>query len=201
LRMVRSVDEQVYVAEERRAVLLCELEKGKTLRDVESQLYGREGDKIWVSEHLGPYFDENGQFMYYEGVVIDITAKKKAEADTALAYALVQNTMDAITDFVVVVDLDGNIIVANKAFDTELGAAVGSGRVLTFVDDIKGPLAMFRHLVQNAPEQTRPLRQHCRVPGYAEELDARVSPFIVSDGDLMGAVIVMRPVDCRCQTE
>jgi len=141
--------------------------------------------------------------MYYEGVVINITAKKKAEGDSALAYALVQHTMNAITDFVVVVDLDGNIIVANKAFDTELGAAAGStgaGRVLSFVDDAKGPLAMFRRMTQNAPEQLHPLRQHCRIPGYAEELDATVSPFITPEGGLMGAVIVMRSVDCYCQT-
>lgn len=193
LRMVHSVDEQVYVEEGRRETLLKELKKGKTLRDVESQVYGRDGNRLWVSEHLALHFDENGRFLYYEGVVINITAKKKAETDRALAYALVQTTMDAITDFVVVVDLDDNIIVANKAFEAELGAIVGAQRVFSFVDEVKGPLAMFRQMVQNTPEQVHPLRQYCRVSGYDEELDANVSSFISPEGELVGAVIVMRP--------
>jgi len=201
IRMGHSVDERVYVEEGRRAALLHELQQGKTLRSVESQIYGCEGDTIWVSEHLGPYFDENGQFMYYEGVVINITARKKAEDDRALAYALVQHAMDAIADFIVVADLEGNIIATNKAFDTELDAAVRiteAGRVLSFVNDAQGPLAMFKHMAQSAPEQSRSLRQHCRVPGYVEELDATASPYTAPDGELMGAVIVMRSVDCYC---
>jgi len=197
LRTVHSVAEQVYVEEGRHEALLHELKTGQTLRDVESQVYGCDGDRLWVSEHLGPHFDENGRFLYYEGVVINITAKKKAEADKALAYALVQTTMDAIADFVVVVDLDGNIIVANKAFEAELGAVVGAQRVFSFADDVKGPLAMFRHMVQNTPGQVHPLRQHCRVSGYAEELDVTVSPFTSPEGELVGAVLVMRPVSGR----
>ena len=194
LRMARSVDEQVYVEEGRRKILLDKLEKGEMLQDVESQIYGCEGDRIWVSEHLGPHFDENGQFMYYEGVVINITAKKKAEADSALAYALMQNTMDAIADFVVVVNFEGNIIVANKAFDAMLGVPVETSRTLSFMDEATSPLAEFKQMAQNASGHIRPLRRRCRVPGYDTELDTTVSPFIIPEGELLGVVLVMRPV-------
>jgi hypothetical protein len=53
-------------------------------------------------------------------------------------------------------------------------------------------------MVQNTPEQVHPLRQYCRVSGYDEELDANVSPFTSPEGELVGAVIVMRPVSGRC---
>ena len=195
LRMVRDVDEQVYVEGGRHAALLAELKKGKILRDVESQVYGHEGNKLWLSEHLRPHFDDDGQFLYYEGVVIDITAKKKAEADSALAYALAQNTMDAIADFVVVVDLADNIIVTNKAFAAEFSVSAGEGHIFSFVEEATSPLAAFRRMMQSASGQVQALRQRCHVPGYAMELDASVSPFTTPDGELVGAVIVMRPVN------
>ena len=194
LRLVHSVDEQVYQDEGRRAFFVSELEKGKSLRDMESQVYGRDGDRIWVAEHLAPHFDENGDFSYYEGVVINISDKKQAEADRALAYSLVQNTMDAIADFVAVVDLEGNIIIANKTFELELGEAAGLRRTLIFDSggEYGDPMEEFRATVAAAPQEGPKIRRKCRIKGYDSLLDVKVSPYIVADGEIAGAVLVMR---------
>ena len=195
LRLVHSLDEQVYVEEGRRSELLMQLEEGKTLRDEESQVYGRDGDKIWVAEHLAPNFDENGQFSHYEGVVINISDKKQAEADKELAYSLMQNTMDAIIDYVAVTDIEGNVIIANKAFERELGNAIGTRRMLCFKDSKESPFAKFREgLNEKACTLTHKVRGRCMVEGYDIPLDVSISCYTAPDGEVVGAVFVMRPV-------
>lgn len=195
LRTVRSIDEQVYVEPGRRAELIAQLSQGKELRDMESRIYGRDGDLIWVAEHLAPHFDADGNLAQYEGVVINISDRKKAEADRNLAYSLVRNTMDAILDFVVVTDLESNIIVANQAFEREVLLPAGTEAVLRLASDPDQIVARMAHALEDDPLGSgKTVRGTCRVVGCDLLLDTRVSRYRTSEGEVLGAVFVMRPV-------
>jgi len=45
----------------------------------EEQLYRKDGSKIWVSVNARPTFDETGNLIGIEGIILDITEQKKSE--------------------------------------------------------------------------------------------------------------------------
>ncbi|MEZ4546307.1 MAG: PAS domain S-box protein [Thermodesulfobacteriota bacterium] len=54
-------------------------EKGSQLRELESSWYKKDGSIVNVIESVRAISDKNGNFLYYEGTVTDITERKKAE--------------------------------------------------------------------------------------------------------------------------
>ena len=201
LRLVSSIDDQVYVDTGRRQELLQLLQKGDEVTNFESQVYGRDGDLLWVAEHLAPNFDENGVLQHYESVIINITDRKQAEAAMHLAYSMAQNTVDAIADYITVTDLDGNIIMSNKAFEHGLAKHTG-------VDAVFRPCACTHTDISGAPGENlfeqflkdvrrNPTGRHekrgkiCIAP-LPFVLDTTISQYSAPSGDIVGAVFVMR---------
>ncbi|MDB9524957.1 PAS domain S-box protein [Oscillatoria sp. CS-180] len=75
-----NVQQQLYVAPERRREFVQALNQNGSVTDFESQVYKRDGTVIWISENARSVFDRQGDFLYYEGTVEDITKRKEAEA-------------------------------------------------------------------------------------------------------------------------
>ena len=199
LRHVHSVDDQIYATEGFRESFLAKLTEGAILSDLESQVYGKDGDILWVTEHIAPHFDENGKIMHYEGVVIDISDKKRAENERNIAYSLMQITMDSILDYVAVVDMDGNIIFANKSFERDLGKAVGEQRKVNFDPSEDCPFRRFRSFADEGNEigSDFQVRGQCTIEGCPETLGISITPFVSEQGDLLGAVLLMHVVGER----
>jgi len=45
--------------------------------DFESQIYRQDGSVIWISESARKVRDATGAFLFYEGIVRDITARNQ----------------------------------------------------------------------------------------------------------------------------
>src|SRR5690606_2027298 len=60
--------------------------------DFESEVFCRDGSRIWISEHAHAVRDSEGVLLYYEGTVENITERRQHEAE--LEY---QATHDALT--------------------------------------------------------------------------------------------------------
>ena len=56
-----------------------EMETSGTVRDFESQLKNLNGRIIWVSDTAHAVKDDEGQILYYDGSLEDITERKEAE--------------------------------------------------------------------------------------------------------------------------
>lgn len=195
LRLAHSMDAQLYVDKGRRAEFLADLRQGRKVRDAESQVYGRDGDIIWISEHLTPMLDDKGNLSFYEGIVIDITARKRAFQEKALALSLLRNTVDAIADLVVVCDLDGNIILVNSSFEKNVEQAPGSKQNLRAMLCGKGN-CLFQAFLDNMGAEhnkNEALRGSLHLLGCDQPLEASLSPYLAPEGEVMGAVFVMRP--------
>lgn len=79
IQTITDVAQQLYVNPKRRQTLNeLTLEYG-TARNFESQVYHKDGRIIWISETQHAVYDQQGNFLYFEGVVEDISARKKAE--------------------------------------------------------------------------------------------------------------------------
>jgi PAS domain S-box-containing protein len=98
-----------YIDPTRRQEFIRLLEEQETITGFESQIYRKDGSAVWVSENARAVRDENGNLLYYEGTVLDITKRKKAEAEVIEAHDRLAATMDAIPELLFDVDRFGCI--------------------------------------------------------------------------------------------
>lgn len=68
-----NMEEQVYVNPDRRTELKNLLQSNGYAKGFETEFYKKDRSKIWVSMNVRAIYDERGNFIFYEGTVIDIT--------------------------------------------------------------------------------------------------------------------------------
>ncbi|MEG4022452.1 EAL domain-containing protein [Microcoleus sp. S13C4] len=76
---IQDIDRQLYLDPNRRVEFLRAIEKHGFVSEFESQVYRADGTTIWVSENGRAVRDPDGNLLYYEGTVEDITLRKIAE--------------------------------------------------------------------------------------------------------------------------
>jgi len=83
---------QLYVDPVRRQAFRRLLEECDAVRGFESQVYRADGGVVWISENARAVRDADGRLLHYEGTVIDVTARRRAEAaereEAEVAHAL-----------------------------------------------------------------------------------------------------------------
>ena len=77
---VNDIARQLYVAPGRRRQFVELMEQQGRLIDFESAVFRKDRSIVWISENVRAVRDALGKVLYYEGTVIDITKRKKAEA-------------------------------------------------------------------------------------------------------------------------
>ena len=78
-KKITEIERQVYVFPHRWEELKMAIEKEGYVSGFESQVYRQDGKIIWISEGASAVRDRDGNLLYYEGIVTDITARKQAE--------------------------------------------------------------------------------------------------------------------------
>ncbi|MEN9260258.1 MAG: PAS domain S-box protein, partial [Thermostichus sp. HHBFW_bins_43] len=79
IRELTDIEHRLYVDPRRRQAFVRELETVGSISRFESQVYRKDGSIIWISENARAVRDPQGQILYYEGFVEDITERKKVE--------------------------------------------------------------------------------------------------------------------------
>jgi diguanylate cyclase (GGDEF)-like protein/PAS domain S-box-containing protein len=110
----------LYVDPDERAPLLETLEQHGSVSGLEYQIRRRDGAVIWVGQHARVVRAKDGEILYYEGALLDITARKQAELELARSEerfrSLVQHT-----DVGVFANQNGYYTYTNDAFARILG--------------------------------------------------------------------------------
>jgi len=65
----------LYVAQGRREEFKTLMREHGRVTDFESEVYRRDGSSIWISEHAHVVYSPQGEPLYYEGTVEDVTAQ------------------------------------------------------------------------------------------------------------------------------
>jgi PAS domain S-box-containing protein len=95
--MVRA--ESLYVDPERRRQFQTLIEREGVIKDFESEVHCADGTTIWINENARVIKDETGKPLYYEGVVRDITDRRRAEAELQQATASAEAANRAKSEF------------------------------------------------------------------------------------------------------
>ncbi|CAN1212832.1 histidine kinase [Tumidithrix helvetica PCC 7403] len=81
---ITNIGHQLYVSPNRRQEFIDLVRVHKTISNFESQIYRRDGTKIWISENVRAIHNEEGELVGFEGTVQDITQRKRAEEEVKL---------------------------------------------------------------------------------------------------------------------
>ncbi|NEP13352.1 MAG: urea ABC transporter substrate-binding protein [Symploca sp. SIO2C1] len=76
---ITNIQEQLYLNPSRRSLFSLLLQDNGTVVDFESQIRRKDGSITWISENARAVRDNEGNLLYYEGTVEDITKRKQAE--------------------------------------------------------------------------------------------------------------------------
>jgi len=82
----------------------------------ERQVRAADGRLVWLRVSASLVLDDEGEPALIRGVWLDVTALKEAEAERESSYSLLQATLDATADGILVVDLEGRINTYNRPF-------------------------------------------------------------------------------------
>lgn len=186
---LRDIAMQYHDAPGRWTQLVRRLETEHELVRVRSGVLGRDGDLIWVSEHLRAIPDDKGGIAFIVGVVVDITEAKEAEENLSVTLNLLHQTIDSLPAPLVLTDMEHNIILHNKPFAdhfTRNGSLEGCRLADVLPDAILSQCRRAFETFALAPE----------TPATASSPDAAstviVSPYKGPQGDLIGALFLFR---------
>lgn len=76
---ITNIDQQIYVDPECSVEFKRRLEQDDQITGFEYRTYQKDGDIIWVSESTRAVRDNRGKLLYYEGILQDITDRKRRE--------------------------------------------------------------------------------------------------------------------------
>jgi PAS domain S-box-containing protein len=75
---ISDIARLLYVNPNRRAEFIRLMREKGIVKEFEAQIYQKDGSIIWISENARAVKDAQGNILFYEGMVEDITARKEA---------------------------------------------------------------------------------------------------------------------------
>ncbi len=82
IESIGDIERQLYVNPQRRDDFVALMECDGVVTGFESEIYRKDGSVIWISESARAVRNEQDNIEYYEGTVVDISQRKRAEALT-----------------------------------------------------------------------------------------------------------------------
>jgi PAS domain S-box-containing protein len=79
MKSITNIGEQLYVDPEKRSEFRHLLEKQDAVKGFEYRCYCKDGSIIWIQIDARAVRDSSGNLLYYEGIVQDITERKRRE--------------------------------------------------------------------------------------------------------------------------
>jgi diguanylate cyclase (GGDEF)-like protein/PAS domain S-box-containing protein len=79
IKAISNIKTQLYVNPERRNEYKRLLKNNEIIENFESEMYRKDGNKIWTSMNVRAARDEAGNILYFEGTIENITQRKQTE--------------------------------------------------------------------------------------------------------------------------
>jgi PAS domain S-box-containing protein len=196
LSAVNTAD--VYVDPEERVRWQALMEREGVVRDFEEQVRRYDGTVIWLNDTARAVRDEQGQVLYYEGSLEDITERKKFEEEIRrqkeyFEALFVNSPVAALT-----ADLDANVVswnpMAEKLFGYTQEEVIGQN-----VDELVANDPRIREEALNYTKQVltegrvQAVTKRTRKDGSLVDVEVQGLPVIVA-GELVGYIAIYHDI-------
>ncbi|MBJ6800109.1 SpoIIE family protein phosphatase [Geomonas propionica] len=137
---------QMIHEEDRPAVtsLTEELRAGKEIPSVEHRIRHKDGSLRWVINTVVPRYSEQGELIAYDGLISDISERKRAEESLRVQSA----ALEAAANAIVITDRNGIVLSVNEAFTRMTGYTLAEsvGRDLSFLKSDRHDAELYQDL-------------------------------------------------------
>ena len=106
----RNLEHEGHEPDHPRSQFLEAMEKHGEIMGLESAWRQKDGNTLFVRESARTIRDAQGQILYYDGTVEDITERKQAEDALAASEAELRTLFAGMNDVVIIYDIDGRYI-------------------------------------------------------------------------------------------
>lgn len=132
---------EFYANPDDRSLFLARMDAGNGSVDgFDTRMKRADGQVIWVSTASHFLYDATGAVVGIEGIIRDITERKRTEAELANGSYLVQALLDASSDATMLFDLDGTLLALNsvmaKRFKKQQEDVIGTSLWDMFPPDV-----------------------------------------------------------------
>ena len=138
IKRVTDIGRQIYVnPQERARSNEIANENGGLIQHFELEAYRKDQQKIWISLNRRSINDENGEPLYWEGSVEDITERKRAENALRESEERYRDLVENAHDIIYSHDLEGNYTSINKAGEAITGYTVAEALQMSLKDTVE----------------------------------------------------------------
>jgi PAS domain S-box-containing protein len=113
---ISDIARLLYVDPNRRAEFIKLMREQDVVQNFEAQIYRKDGSIIWISENARAVRDAQGQLLFYEGMVEDITARKEAEEKLRFSEMRFRSIWQKSFEGMRLTDEHGIMLAVNPAF-------------------------------------------------------------------------------------
>jgi PAS domain S-box-containing protein len=110
-----------YVKPEDRKTFQGLVEKLGFAKDFEVECKKKNGERITILLTAEAKRDQDGEIIGYEGIIIDITDRKRMEKELKEANGFLMKLIESSVDGIIVTTMKGNILIFNKGAENILG--------------------------------------------------------------------------------
>ena len=198
---VTNIEGQLFVAPEARREMLALVEARGEISGFETRLRKKDGTALWAAISGRAVRDEHGALRHFEGLCVDITARKQAETALHEARNALDNIINSMPSVIAGVDAQGRVTQWNNRARaaTGLTAQAARGRPLAEV------LPRFAPHLAGLPEalaQGRPLaKDKIDVSTDDGQHYAELMVFPLEAGGPSGAVVRIDDITERVRME
>jgi PAS domain S-box-containing protein len=196
----RNIEEEGFLPDYPRTRFKVLIEKEGEIRDFEAVWTRQDGTSIVARENARIVRDGQGNVLYYEGTVQDVTELERAEQALQQSEAVSRALLDVTTDRALLFDVDGTLIAINetgaKAFHRTPEELIGRN----IYDLLPHDLAETRMATNAEAIRTRrPIRAEDQREGRI--LDNRIYPVFDSEGKAFRLAIFARDITEQKQAQ
>ncbi len=113
---IKDIASRLYVEPGRRQEFVRLMQANDTLSGFESRIFRKDGSIIWISENCRAVRNGDGNLLYYEGTVEDITHRRQVEEALRSSESLYHSLVETMPQNVFRKDLQGRFTFANQQY-------------------------------------------------------------------------------------
>ncbi len=111
-----KIENQLYVDPNRRNDFIQVMAEHGSVRGFESEIYRKDRSTMWISENARAVKDASGNIIYYEGMVEDITERKRLEGELHRSEQSLSALINNINDSIWSIDTEYRLLTFNAVF-------------------------------------------------------------------------------------
>jgi PAS domain S-box-containing protein len=200
-----DISRNLYENPQRRSEFVKLMQEFGMIHNFISSVRRKDGGLIWISENVRAVRNREGELLYYEGTVIDITEQKETEQALRDSELLYHSLVETIPQNIVRKDLDGHFTFANQNFCQTIGRPLEE--ILGKTDHDLSPKDLADKYYRDDQKVIRTgnplatMEEHTTSEGGKMVIDVIKTPLVDSGGKILGTQCMFWDVTERHQME